>query len=613
MDGEKKYPIDLNKYIVEDRPTEAGPISLLLYRIQGIKFKEIEQSIAENQLKREEIKDKKTADGFTGKLERHKKGFRIGFARSGKRKISFLTDNGVLPLRLTTIPYNIRLQFKEIGENEFELIVQGGNKTFIERHFLKTLRKIVRNHEAKLNRLNLSQRFIREGLKLHKDTVYYLNIPPEHLKRYLSPVNNKERIEVEESKGEIKGQQLLTQTTLLRKLKRNPEVRVSGYKAREESPFNTGQIKYALYATGEMRFFLSHNEIKKAGSPFNAGIKIMQDLRSLIKGEIGKQEWPSGYLPDTDLTFSLLETKIEERNFEKIGELLLDLKTLDLFHQLRGRRETIFHLFLNFIQKGSIRTVRTYGGLFLSLLTEEIVMEYKTAEDRISQIHLDKILELCEGGSLLFPRMKSIIVKNKEKILHHPSSSNKMKGFTITQLKQLSEKNLNIEKIINEKQRIQESLEQKWENVLALRNKYISKQRRSKVLTDFAFDFFSQFVDVRNVSKKNGTRLLLQGQNSFHTHLVECKTVGEEITGETITNLAKEIKEKNEKFVKGILFTLSEIPKTVENTRRELLRRDRVLIYIIGKDVIETQLDKGMFSLVSLQVFEKKEKTQEVL
>ncbi|NIQ04375.1 MAG: hypothetical protein GWO20_01180 [Candidatus Korarchaeota archaeon] len=601
--------LDLNDQIVEKQPLEAGAVSLLFYRIKNIDFGELEEIIEANRLKESEIREKTTSDGFTDELVRRGRTLRVGFARGGIRKISFMIGKEVVPFRLLTIPQHINLQFEKIGGATLELILQDGRKSFLNRHFLKTLRTIAKTHGAKLNKLTISQRFIKAGLQLHKEEVYFVKFPPAQLEHVTSMLHKTQNVQVERARGEVKGSSLLRNTNLLSLLNQNPEIKVEEYRARMGSPVNGEKIKYSIKASGEMQFFLGYEEVQRIGSQFDAALKLMNTLRSKIRIKEGKEQWPESYLPDIELSLSLLRSKIEEGYLEEIDEMLLDLETLDLFRQLKkSDKREIFSLFLQVLRDHTIKALQLYGDSFLSLLSKGEVKDVcSKRKEHIQAIDSQKFGELLQRGFLLFPCLKPLLLERKEEISRVPHLKEKLKGFTLSQLEVISKEILSEAKTVMEKKKtLQKTLNQSLEKAIDLRNTYISQERKLQELRAFAISFFSAFIDA-TVSKKEGhTTLLLQKEGSSKEYLVRLKAYDAEILPEDVTRFGEELEKL--RMRRGIFFTLSKYSKLAEEERREILRKQGILILMVDEETIEKVIRNAVFSLTSLRIFEKETK-----
>lgn len=607
--------INLNEKIVEKEPVQTGPISLLFYKLRNINLRELESFIRENRLKEAEVEKNSTADGFTGKITRKDETVRVGFARSGVRKVSFLTDKGVVSIRLRIIPHHIMVQFEKVGGKELELIVQGGSKSFIERHFLQTLRNVARKRNYKLSRLNLSQEFIKRALSLHKEDVYYLKLPPKQLKHIDSTSTLPESLEreFETGKGTLKKENLIT-NELLKKLQ-EPEINVLEYRARMPSPLREGTIKYALKASGEVRFFLRRKEVERADSSFDAGIQLFTTLETQVKKVGGERKWPTGFLPDKALTFSLIRSKIEEGSFQKLAELLLDLETLDLYGKLvQSDRKEVFSLFNVLLQQGSMKMLRKFEDVFFRLLTKKSVKMYcKKLQKTLQQSSLEKTLELCRFGFLLFPCLKSSLIEKMRGLESPPKGAEKLRGFTLRQLSFLSDKGVfpsKIEELKRKKRRKQDTLNQKLEKAFDMKNAYISAERKKKGIENFATALFSALSDVTMFSQEGNTMLNIEREGvSIDTYLVRLVPLGRDLSGEELEYFAEEIEKKDEARG-GIFFSLTSISKSVETERREILRSKGTLIHLIGEESIRKLLEKAIFSFAFLRFLEKKRPSQ---
>lgn len=607
--------INLNEKIVEKEPVQTGSVSLLFYKIRNITLRELKLSIQDNRLKEGNIDETSTADGFTGKISRKDEAIRVGFARSGVRKISFLTDKGVTPFRLRIIPHHIMVQFEKAGEKDIDLIVQGGSKSFIEGHFLQTLRKIARQRNYELSRLNLSQEFIKRALSLHKGEVYYLKLPPKQLKHLertsLLPTTPEKELEIAD--GRVKGANLLTDE-LLKQLQK-PKMNVLEYRARMPSSLREGSLKYAVKAGGEVRFFLGRKDVEKAGSPFDAGIQLFKTLRRQVKKVEGEGKWSTGFLPDKELTISLIRSKLEEETFHKLSDLLLDLETLDLYGQLdESDRKEVFSLFNVLLQQGSTRILRKFDDGFLRLLTKRHVKRHcEMLQKTLQQISMEKFLELCRFGFLLFPCLKSRFMKKSKSLQSPLQRARALRGFTLRQLSFLSEKNVfpsKSEEVKREKRRKQTTLNQKLEKALDMKTAYISRERKKKEVEEFATAFFSALSDV-TVSSQGGNLMLNIEREGVPavTYLIRLVRLGRDLSGEKLEDFAEEI-EKRKGVHAGIFFSLTSISKSVEKERREILRSKGILINLIGEESIRRFLQKAIFSFSSLRLIEKKRLSQ---
>lgn len=601
--------IDLNKYIVEKQPKTGGPSSLLFYKIEAIDFTTIKKNIHENRLTERKIREKTTANGFTGEIISKNEKIRLGFARSGNRKLSFLNQERVIPLRLQIIPHHVELQFEKSEESAIELVVQGGNKEFLNNHFLKTLRNIVKEHEGILNRLNFSQKFMRKGLSIHKEDIYYLKVPPAQFKQHLKPIFKGKEFEYQEKTGEIRGKGILYETNGLNQIQQTPELRIIQYKGMIKSPFTGNKTKYSVKANGEMQFYLSQEEVKKAETSFKASLKLMQSLKSQVERTKVKK-LPRGYLPDKKFSITLLKNSLENERYEQLHDILLDLETLYLFDQIEGEdKENIFKYFTDFLKKANMEALTKHMADFLPLIDGAFLKNCRKFRNKFHDFALEKLMNICKIGFVLYPCLKPVLSKRKKELEDFSSYQEYFKGFTLQQLTKLV-KDFSLEKIYKTKENMQHTLNNQLKKALDLKKRYISKESQKKALRKFAITFFDNFRGISTTKTALNNEVLLKPRNgdTIPRKSVRCRIINEEVTLKEVSSFANAMESNKEK--RGFIFTLSEFSETSKEKRKELLRDQRKLIYLVGKKTIERMLKKVVFSFASLRYYERKMTTQ---